>query len=331
MGIRTAQPQAMQPPEVRASDPEALANLYPEAAAYVSKHWESGRLEARSRSPRSSQALCVSVLITLRQRPPGRRAAICAAICREAGLALPAQPPPDIDAELREHRALLGEIGGGTPTALDGLLTSTRALLTIESKFTEREFGSCGQVKATKVKPPDPRFDHEHPNARFANCTGIHGVGSDQKPTTRAKNAPCRLTVQDGKRSPRRYWDVAPDLFLPSVLTTPQPCPFSTDSYQLMRNVAFAQAWADKHRLTWFGFLVTLVDAAPKTSQLRARIASFKRLLKPDVRDRVGILSYEQLADVLDRHDEGDLGSWVWTRLAVALPDCIEQPLEESG
>lgn len=194
----------MQPPEVPATDPEALANLYPEAAAYVGKHWRPGRLEARSRSIRSSQALCVSVLMTLCQRPPDRRAAICAAICREAGLALPVQPPPDIDAEVREHHALLGEIGGGTPTALDGLTTSTRAVLTIESKFTEREFGSCGQVKPTQAKPPDPRFDHDHPKARFANCTGMHAVGSDQKPTTQAKNAPCRLTVLDGKRTPRR-------------------------------------------------------------------------------------------------------------------------------
>src|SRR4051794_35695536 len=130
-------------PKVQETDPGALANLYPEAAAYVAKHWAPGRLEARSKSIRSSQALCVSVWITLRQRSPDRRAAICEAICNEAGLMLPVRQPPAIDAEVREHHALLGESGGGTPTALDGLLTSGHAVVTIESKFTEREFGPC--------------------------------------------------------------------------------------------------------------------------------------------------------------------------------------------
>jgi hypothetical protein len=90
----------------------------------------------------------------------------------------------DIDAEVRDHRKLLGEVGGGTPTALDGLLTTSRGVLTLESKFTEREFCSCGQVKAKKVKRPDPRFDPENPDKRFANCNGMHAVGSDQKWTT---------------------------------------------------------------------------------------------------------------------------------------------------
>ena len=139
-------------------------------------------------------------------------------------------PPPDIDAEVRELRALLGETGGGTPTALDGLIT-------------EREFGSCGQLKPNNVKPPDRRFDPEHPERRFANCTGMHAVGSDLKWTTQPAGARCRLTVPDGTRRPRHYWDVAPQLFLPPVLTTPQRCPFSTDAYQLMRNLAFAHEW----------------------------------------------------------------------------------------
>jgi hypothetical protein len=40
--------------------------------------------------------------------------------------------------------------------------------------------------------------------------------------------------------------------------------------------------------------------------------------VKPDLRDRAGIASYERLADLLDGHDEGDLASWVRARLAVA-------------
>jgi len=66
--------------------------------------------------------------------------------------------------------------------------------------------------------------------------------------------------------------------------------------------------------------LVGIVDAAPKASEPRARVAAFKDPLKPDLRDRLGIASYERLADLLDRRGEGDLASWVRAQLpAVAL------------
>ena len=165
-----------------------------------------------------------------------------------------------------------------------------------------------------------PRFSSEHPARGFANCTGMHAAGSDQKWTTKPAGAACRLTVPDGRRQPRRYWEIAPELFLPDVLTTPKPCPFSTDAYQLMRNMAFASEWAKIRALRWYGFLVALVDAAPSAHQLRDRVAAFKGLLKPDVRDRVGVISYEQLADVLNQHGDDELASWVRTRLAAVFP-----------
>ena len=300
------------------TDPEALANLYPEAASYVARYWAPGRLEARSKSIRSSQALCVSVLLTLRQRPAALRSEICAAACEAGGLG-PVGAAPDIDAEVREHRRLLGEMGGGTPTALDGLVTTSRGVLTLESKFTEPGFGSCGQIKAEKVKWPDPRFDPEAPDKRFANCNGMHAVGSDQKWTTQSARKPCRLTVIDGKRQPRRYWDVAPHVFVPDILSTPQRCPWSTDAYQLMRNFVFAREWAMTHRLECFGFLVVLVDAAPHASELRRRVADFKTLLRPELRDRVGVISYEELGSILFAHGEADLADWLETRLVRGL------------
>ena len=306
-------------PTAKETDPDALANLYPEAAAYVAASWAPGRLESRAKAVHSSQALCVSVLITLRQRPAEQRAAISAAICEQAGLVLPVESATEIDAEIRQHRALLGEVGGGTPTALDGLISSDASVLTIESKFTEREFGPCGQIKWAKVEPHDQRFDEAHPNRKFRNCTGWHAPGSDQKPTTSPQGAACRLTVKDGRRQPRRYWDVAPYLFEPAFLATPQKCPFATDAYQLMRNLAFAHEWAAEHKLPSYGFLVTLVDGAPKARELRQRVAAFRGLLKSDVRDRVGAVSYECIADVLDQYGEGPLANWVRKRLAAGL------------
>jgi hypothetical protein len=151
------------------SSSDALANLYVEAAEYVAKHWVPGRLEPRSKASHSSQALCVSVFMTLAQRPAEQRATFITAVGRLSGLALPEGIRPDIDAEVREHRGLLGEIGGGTPTALDVLVTSPEAVLTIESKFTEREFGSCGQFRPSKVNGRDIRFNPGDP-ARPSAC-----------------------------------------------------------------------------------------------------------------------------------------------------------------
>jgi hypothetical protein len=55
-------------------------------------------------------------------------------------------------------------------------------------------------------------------------------------------------------------------------------------------------------------------------SGLRAHVAAFKRLLKPDVCGRLGVVSYERVADLLDLHDEGGLASWVRSRLAATRP-----------
>jgi hypothetical protein len=301
------------------TDPDALANLYPEAAAYVARHWAPGRLEERSKATHSSQALCVSVLITLRQRPPDQRAEILAGVACAAGMDFPANDPLDVDAEVREYAALLGERGGGTPTALDGLVTSPGGVMTIESKFTEREFGPCGQVVGARVKPADPRYDPRAPKKRHPNCTGVHAVGSDLKWTTQPAGAACRLTVRDGRREPRRYWDVAPHIFEPDVLVTPQQCPFSTDHYQLMRNLAFAYQWAENNKLPWYGFLVCLAGGAPKADALRAQVGLFRRLVKPHIRERVGVITYEAIADVLDDAGERALAAWIRERLSRAL------------
>jgi hypothetical protein len=313
----TADAAPVEPPKKTVAD--ALANLYPEAAEYVVEHWQPGRLEIRSHAIHSSQALCVSLLLTLRQRAPKQRTAIIGAVASTAGLTLPTVAPVDIDAEVREHRQLLCEVGGGTPTALDGLVTSANAVLTIESKFTEPEYGSCGQIKLARVRATDPRFDIADPIKKFRNCTGAHAVGSDLKPTTTALAAACRLTVKDGRRQPRRYWDVAPHLFQPSVLQTPRPCPFASDAYQLMRNLAFAHEWAAKNELPWFGFLVALVDGAPKAKVLRDRVADFKQLLLPTIRDQVGVISYQQMADILDDYGEIALASWIRERLTAVI------------
>jgi hypothetical protein len=292
-----------------------VANLYPEAAAWVADHWSPGRLESRSKSPRSSQALCVSLLATLAQREPQRRTTLCVAIAQAGALDLPSTESVTVDAEVRQHRQLLGESGGGTPTALDGLMTSSSAVLTVESKFTEREFGTCGQIKSQPVRQHDARYDPKNPAQRFPNCTGRHGVGSDLKPATRHEHVACRLTIRDGRRQPRHYWDIAPSLFEPDVLATPQVCPFASDNYQLTRNLAFAHDWARLHHLPWYGFLITLVDGTPRAAELRKVVDRFRAMLLPAVQPLVGIVSYQQVADVLHEHGEDTIATWIRDRV----------------
>lgn len=73
------------------------------------------------------------------------------------------------------------------------------------------------------------------------------------------------------------------------------------------------------YELEWFGFLVALVDAAPHAADLRRRVADFKGLVLPEMRGRVGIISYEQLGTILFAHGETNLAQWVTTRLADGL------------
>lgn len=293
----------------------AVSSLYPDAAARVDARWARGRLEARAASPLSSQALCVSVVETIAARPAKHRRAVLNAICTDGGLGAPVTSDVHVESEVREHRQVLSETGGGTPTALDGLATWDDGVLTIESKFTEPEFGSCGQIKPLRVKPGDPRYDAAYPDRREANCSGQHARGSDRKPTTSPLGAACRLTVPDGRRAPRRYWDVAPHLFGADVTLVPRPCPFVSDSYQLMRNLAFAHQWPALGAGGWYGFLVCLVGGATYAPVLTNAVETFRALLRPEVRERVGLITYERIADVLNANGEVDLASWVKQRI----------------
>lgn len=294
----------------------ALANLYPGAVDAVND-WALGRLEARAAQPHSSQALCVSVFETIGLWPAVTRDAMLLDLLADAGIALDLLHGAQIETEVRSHHDVLNEIGGGTPTALDGLVRWPSGVTTIESKFTEQEFGGCSQTKPSRVPPADPRFDPADPTRRFANCTGRHEVGSDLKPATQPLQAACRLTIQDRNRRPRLYWDLAPEIFKPHVYALGQPCPFHGDAYQLMRNMSFAYKWARDRNLPDFAFLVIVVDGAPAAKEMRSTVKEFRGLLLDQHQARLGVLSYERLADLLDeRHDESALAQWIRRRIA---------------
>lgn len=131
--------------------------------------------------------------------------------------------------------------------------------------------------------------------------------------------APCRLVVWEGDRSPRLYWSIGSEIFRPEVITSPQPCPFAGPSFQLMRNMCFAVALSQKSRRDWFGFLVTYVAGAPNGPELVEEVEEFRSLLRPPLTDRVSLVSYETIAEVLVAAGERELAEWIKNRIATVL------------
>jgi hypothetical protein len=283
---------------------EIEAWLYEGARHHVAT-WEEGRLEARSAVAYSSQALCVSVFGALDGHR--RSAEILSAIGAAAGVVLP-DTAPSIVCEDRSHPEVLNETGGRSiPTSPDVLVSWPTFVLTVESKFREG-LGPCGQTKPRRTKSRGVE-----PPA----CTGDHATGSDQKTRTRAA---CRLTVWDGKREPRRYWEVAERLFRPEELAIPRrPCPFSDGRYQLMRNITFASEFARLTGRDHFAFLVAYVAASPSAAHTEALASAFADMLLPSARTRFGLVSYEAIAEIAAEHDDRALADWIAQRITDGL------------
>ena len=148
-------------------------------------------------------------------------------------------------------------------------------------------------------------------------CTGDHAVGSDRKTGT---DAACRLTIWDGSRQPRLYWDVASRLFLPEGLAVPaRLCPFADGRYQLMRNMTFAAEFARINGLPEFAFLVAYVAGSPSAEHTKLLASQFKLMLMPQIRDRFGVVSYETISGIASAHGDAKLSRWIKARIAAGL------------
>jgi hypothetical protein len=147
-------------------------------------------------------------------------------------------------------------------------------------------------------------------------CNGNYEVGSDLATGT---DAPCRLTLPERNRAARRYWELAPLLFRQDAITTPQrPCPFADRRNQLMRNLAFAAAWAERGGLSEFGMVLAYVGRAPRAAETRDVYERFKSMLLPAAATCVGVITYEEIAAVLRATgdpDDADLARWIDRRI----------------
>jgi hypothetical protein len=248
----------------------------------------------------------VSVFGTLENHRQGQ--AILAGIGAAAGVALPTTKPAAFVCEDRSHVEVLNERGGrAIPTSPDVLVRWPGYVVVVESKFREG-LGHCSQTRArrTKSRGTEP-----------APCTGDHAPGSDRKT---GSDAACRLTVPDGRREPRLYWQVAERLFRPEVLEVPRrPCPFVDGRYQLMRNLTFASEFARRDAAFGFGFIVAYVAASPSATHTEKLIEQFREMLLPDAAEGFGAVSYEAISEIVEQHGDHRLAAWLRARLTAGL------------
>ncbi len=283
------------------------ANLFPGALPHIAD-WEPGRLERRSYVTWSSQALCISVWGAIAES--SRRRAIVTDVFEAAGVELALDDEPAIECEVRGRRDVLNEYGGSNPTCPDVVISWPRAVVTVESKFTEH-LGGCSQVKPKQMRTPDG------PTRRAAACSGNHEIGSDLRTKTEAA---CRLTIKEGNRSPRLYWQIGAALFRADVLAAPRrPCPFRGGSYQLMRNICFAQRLAELERRSSAGFLLAYVEGARSAHETQQTFGEFTAMLRDDVRPRAGAISYERIAEIVRQHDAAELAGWIKRRISAGI------------
>jgi hypothetical protein len=284
-------------------------NLYPGALAHV-RDWDARRLDTNAHVKHSSQALCLSVFGTIAESP--RRKELTQAILAEAGLLLVAVDEPTLECEVRDDWELLRERGGQHSTCPDVLITWPDAVLTVESKFTERP-DVCGQPKRRRRTIRTGGGKRE---AVMAACSGNYEPGSDLVTGSRAA---CRLTVREGPREARRYWEIAPRLFRQGAITAPQkPCPFADGRYQLMRNLSYAAAWAERAGVAEFGFLLAYAGGWRRAGETEEVYERFHAMLLPEVAERVGSITYERIAALLGHSGHGDdveLAEWIGKRL----------------
>ncbi len=229
-------------------------------------------------APASSQVFCISAFGRLRSLPDGVQV-----LNQLFATTLPNVPPAtqwDLTFEYVD-RDVLGETGQGTATNVDVYCVSPQALVCIESKFLYdaiEGFGGCGQFRAR-------------------DCAGFHGHGSDRK--TPKLPSLCRLEVQDGKRDPRKYWQLGRAYFQDEVFREQQAgekCPFAMYHYQLMRNFLFAATTAGAGQK--FGVVAMVPERT--AFKVKAQVAAFQAdVLSEPQRARINVGTYDALAALL--------------------------------
>jgi hypothetical protein len=265
----------------------------------------------------SSQAFCLSALASLRD--PAFDAVRQRVLASLVGEAFPHWPKDALEGwkiEVEKQApGLLNEIGGGTPSSLDALLTTPRTVVAVESKFAvdaNAGFGGCGQYHGRKHR----------------KCAGFHGAGSDLVQHTQVTAAACRLTIPDGTRTPRWYWDLGRRWFRAEVFAEQMDseiCPFRDSNFQLMRNFLFAAAHAEQQGKEHFGVLV--LCSQRRDQKLIGQVKVFQtEILQDSHRSQVAVVHYERLIGLLSASSATaahDLAAFLTESINKVLPSPI--------
>ena len=194
-----------------AASPEQIrlirANIHPPAHSAIvdwstfpcTKTAPAFRIRTFLTHPRPSVSVsgALSRIPTLKRH--GRALAV---MLSDPRLSIALDAAPELHLEFTD-REVLNEKGAGIPTNVDALLLYPGLALVVESKLRN------GLDRALRF---------------LAYCTGRYEVGSDLKTLTAAL---CRLEIQDGRRSPRRYWEVMRALSEPTPMRAARCCPFA--------------------------------------------------------------------------------------------------------
>lgn len=270
----------------------------------------------RAAGARSSQALCVSAWAPLADLD--ERHQIVERLLRSAvGCLGDPGDGRDWRISLEVSRPPVLAERGGDATRVDVLLESPDAVVGIESKYLGDALEGPGRCR---------QFPYR--------CRGFHGPGSDLGTGTAA---PCRLTVADGRRQARRYWDVAERLFDRRALTyddEPGSCPLHRFG-QLARTLFFAAELARRREAEdglpagTVSFAALVMAPAATAAGLERRVAAFRAgVLTPRVAGRVAMVHYERLADLLlaGSPDAARVGRFLSAKLQAARPAAPDSP-----
>ena len=82
-----------------------------------------------------------------------------------------------------------------------------------------------------------------------------------------------------------------------------------------MRNLTYAQAYADRDDLPLSGFLVAYCSGANNARHSEADFGRFHSMLRPELDNKVGMISYEAIAGTLRDEGERVFADWLNDKL----------------
>ena len=267
--------------------------MYPGAHAAIDD-WVKFPWHQHASSPRSSQMLAIDVFGTIKSCPAHIRDAIMAKVASQAGIA--AEGPWQISMEWQDGGNVLREY---TPTQVDAVAISERAMLLFECKFTEAG-GGCSQIIQDR-------------HGRIA-CDGSYRL---QQNPQNGVTAHCALS---GKGI--AYWEWIEKLYGIDRASDHTPCPFAFDAYQWMRNSALALAISKRDHIQT-RVLAVYTDAGHLQTAAKVRKGRLGTApLSPH--DEILPLSYQTLLSIAaDTDPEGNwsaLSEWVDAKIEATKP-----------